>query len=122
MATAVEVDHWRLAGRLGEIALGLGLGDGLERRVEAVDVRVVVLGVVELHDLAADVRLERAVVVCEGSASARRRGGWFLARRPVLRYAATGEIPLSSGELGATGRNLVGTDTNMVGRAASPWP
>lgn len=63
MSTAVEVEERRDAGGLGRVALGLGLGNGLESAVEAVDVGLVVLGVVQLHDLARDVRLECAVVV-----------------------------------------------------------
>ena len=64
VAAAVEVEERGDGRRLGEVALALGLGDGLERAVEAVHVGLVVLGVVQLHDLARDVRLEGAVVVC----------------------------------------------------------
>lgn len=64
VAAAVEVEERGDAGGLGEVALALGLGDGLEGAVEAVDIGLVVLGVVQLHDLARDVRLESAVVVC----------------------------------------------------------
>lgn len=64
VATAVEVDERCLgSGSLG-VALGLGLSEGLDCGVEAVDVGLVVLGVVELHDLARDVRLESAIIVC----------------------------------------------------------
>lgn len=63
VSTAVEVEERRDAGSLGRVALGLGLGQGLDSAVEAVDVGLVVLGVVQLHDLARDVRLECAVVV-----------------------------------------------------------
>lgn len=66
VAAAVEVEEGSDGGRLGEVALGLGLGDGGQRRVEAVDVGLVVLGVVELHNLGGDVGLEGAVVVCVG--------------------------------------------------------
>lgn len=63
MATAVEVEQRSLgSGGLG-VALGLGVAEGLDSGVEAVDVCLVVLGVVKLHDLAGDVGLERAVVV-----------------------------------------------------------
>lgn len=63
MATAVEVEQRSLgSGGLG-VALGLGISEGLDGGVEAVDVCLVVLGVVKLHDLAGDVGLERAVVV-----------------------------------------------------------
>lgn len=64
VTTAVEVDQGRLGRGLGVVALGLGLGDGLQRRVDAVDVGLVVLGVVELHDLGRDVGLKGSVVVC----------------------------------------------------------
>lgn len=63
MATAVEVEQRSLgSGGLG-VALGLGVAEGLDSGVKAVDVCLVVLGVVKLHDLAGDVGLERAVVV-----------------------------------------------------------
>jgi len=63
MAATMEVDEGSLRRSLGQVALGLGLGDGLESSVEAIDVGLVVLGVVELHDLGANVRLESIVVV-----------------------------------------------------------
>ena len=63
MATAVEVEQGRNGGGLGEVALGLGGVEGLKRTVEAIDVRLVVLAVVQLHNLARDVGLERAIVV-----------------------------------------------------------
>lgn len=63
VSTTVEVEEGRDTGGLGRVALGLGLAKGLESAVEAVDVGLVVLGVVQLHDLARDVRLECAVVV-----------------------------------------------------------
>jgi hypothetical protein len=61
--TTVEVDQ-RLLGDLGlDVALVLGLLELLDGGVVGGDVGVVVLGVVQLHDLAADGWLERAVVV-----------------------------------------------------------
>lgn len=69
VATTVEVEEGRKSGSLREVALGLGVADALEGGVEAGDVGLVVLGVVELHDLAGNVRLERAVVVCAGTPS-----------------------------------------------------
>jgi hypothetical protein len=66
VATAVEVEQGRNRGRLGEVALVLGLGNRVECAVEAVDVCLVVLRVVQLHDLARDVRLEGGVVICVG--------------------------------------------------------
>ena len=70
VATAVEVDQRRLGGGLGHIAAGLCLGYCLESGIEAVDVGLVVLGVVQLHDLAGDVGFERAIVVWTASWSA----------------------------------------------------
>ena len=64
VSTAVEVEEGRECGGLGRVALGYGIAKGLESAVEAVDVGLVVLGVVQLHDLARDVRLECAIVVC----------------------------------------------------------
>lgn len=66
VATAVEVDQGSLSSSLGIVALGVGILDGLESSVEAVDVGLVVLGVVKLHDLCRDVGLKGAVVVCVG--------------------------------------------------------
>lgn len=69
MATAVEVEQRGLScGSLG-VAPGLGIAEGLDGGVEAVDVCLVVLGVVQLHDLAGDGGLERAVVVWESFVS-----------------------------------------------------
>ena len=65
MATAVEVQQGSLRSCGGVVALGLGVADGLDGGVVAIDVRLVVLGVVQLHDLARDVRLQSAIVVCE---------------------------------------------------------
>lgn len=68
----MEVQEGSEACGLGHIALSLGVSNAFESAVETVDVGLVVLGVVELHDLAGDVRLERAVVVCveKGTVSA----------------------------------------------------
>lgn len=71
VATAVEVDQGSLSSSLGIVALGVGIFDGLKSGVEAVDVGLVVLGVVKLHDLGRDVGLKGAVVICvEGGISA----------------------------------------------------
>ena len=59
----MEVNQ-RLLSDLGlDVALVLGLLELLDGGVVGGDVGVVVLGVVQLHDLAADSGLERAVVV-----------------------------------------------------------
>jgi hypothetical protein len=61
--TTVEVDE-RLLGDLSlDVTLVLGLLELLDGSVVGGDVGVVVLGVVQLHNLAADGGLERAVVV-----------------------------------------------------------
>jgi hypothetical protein len=63
VATAVEVDQ-RLQGNLClDVFLLLGFGDLLAKVVEGGYVGVVVVLVVELHDLAGDGGFERAVVV-----------------------------------------------------------
>lgn len=73
VAAAVEVEEGRDRGGLGEVALALSLGDGLQRAVEARHVCLVVLLVVELHDLARDMRLECAIVICMRNALVRCR-------------------------------------------------
>ena len=63
--TTVEVDE-RLLGDLGlDVTLVLGFLELLDGGVVGGDIGVVVLGVVELHDLAADGWLKGAVVVWE---------------------------------------------------------
>ena len=63
VTTAVEINH-RLQGNLrSDILLRLGGLELLGGGVEAVDVGLVVVLVVELHDLAGDGGLEGAVVV-----------------------------------------------------------
>ena len=62
--TTVEVDERLLCDLSLDVTLVLGLLQLLDSGVVGGDVGVVVLGVVELHDLAADGGLERAVVVC----------------------------------------------------------
>ena len=60
----MEVDE-RLLGDLSlDVTLGLSLLELLDGGVVGGDIGVVVLGVVELHDLTADGGLERAVVIC----------------------------------------------------------
>lgn len=76
--TSVEVDE-RLQGNLsGDIILGLGLGNLLREVVVRGHVGVVVVLVVELHDLAGHGRLERAVVICGSDVGQRdaRGGDW----------------------------------------------
>ena len=64
MSTAVEVDQWLQADLCLDISLLLSLLELLVGGVEAGNVCSVVLGVVELHDLAGDGWLKRAIVVC----------------------------------------------------------
>lgn len=66
MAAAVEVDQ-RLQGDLRrDVRGGLGGGELFREGVERGDVGLVVLAVVELHDLSGDGGFERAVVICGG--------------------------------------------------------
>ena len=65
MSTPMEVDQ-RLQRNLSlDILLLFCYRELFGRRVEAVDVGLVVVLVVELHDLARDGGLERTVVICE---------------------------------------------------------
>ena len=59
----MEVDKWLLCDLSLDITLVLGLLQLLDSGVVRGNIGVVVLGVVELHDLAADGGLEGAVVV-----------------------------------------------------------
>ena len=61
----MEVDQWLNSNLCLDIALVLRLLQLLDLCVVGGHVGVVVLGVVELHDLAADGGLKRAIVVCE---------------------------------------------------------
>lgn len=63
--SAVELDRSLKGDHRGVVALDLCFRVLLHRHVKVGDVRVVVLGVVQLHDLAADDGLERSVVVIE---------------------------------------------------------
>jgi hypothetical protein len=70
VASAMEVEERRDAGSLCKIALALGLGDRLQRGVETSHIGLVVLLVVQLHDLTGDVRLKGTIVVCASIGSA----------------------------------------------------
>ena len=63
--SAVELDRSLKGDHRGVVTLDLRFRVLLHRHVKVGDVRVVVLGVVQLHDLAADDGLERSVVVIE---------------------------------------------------------
>ena len=63
VAAAIELDGALEADGRGHVALGRGLGELLLGHVEVVDVGCVVLAVVQLHDLGADDRLQRVVVI-----------------------------------------------------------
>lgn len=58
MPAGVELDELLKVHLLGDFAGAEGRGLGLQGGVQAVDVGLVVLGVVEGHDLLGDVRLE----------------------------------------------------------------
>lgn len=64
VAAAVEVEGGGERGGGDLVVLLLGLGDLLQRRVQVRDVGLVVALVVDLHDLAGDVRFQGAIVVC----------------------------------------------------------
>lgn len=66
----MKVDQWLNRDLRLDIALLLSLLQLLNLGVIGGNVGVVVLGVVELHDLAGDGRLERAIVVCKDRISA----------------------------------------------------
>lgn len=74
MTSTVEVQQRRLRSSRLAVTLSLSITDSLNRRVKAIDVGLVVLRVVQLHDLTRDVRLERAIVVCTSSASVGKGG------------------------------------------------
>lgn len=60
ITSAIEVD----GGLQGDHGLGVVAGlELLQRLVEIGDVRLVVLLVVQLHDVSADVRLQRAIAI-----------------------------------------------------------
>ena len=63
VAASVELDGALQGYHRGDVPLQLRLSVLLHRRVEVGDVRLMVLGVVQLHDLAADDGLEGAVIV-----------------------------------------------------------
>ena len=65
VAAAIELDGALEADGRGHVALGRGLGELLLGHVEVTDVGGVVLAVVQLHDLGADDRLQRVVIVPE---------------------------------------------------------
>ena len=63
VSTTVEVDQWLQGNLGGNILLFLCRGDLFGGSVEAVDVGLVVVLVVKLHDLARDGRLQRPVII-----------------------------------------------------------
>ena len=65
VAAAIELDGALEADHGGHVANGHGLGELLLGHVEVTDVGGVVLAVVQLHDLGADDRLQRVVIVPE---------------------------------------------------------
>jgi hypothetical protein len=60
----MEVEEGRNGGGLGGVTLALRLGDSIQRCVEAGNVRLMVLLVMQLHNLARDIWLESPVVIC----------------------------------------------------------
>ncbi len=64
VASPVEIDQWLQSDLSGDVGLRLSGGHLLGSVVEGVDVRVVMVLVVELHDFAGDGGFEGAVVIC----------------------------------------------------------
>lgn len=64
MATPMKINQRLQRNGSPNIALGLGSRHLLVRRIEAVDVRLMMVLVMQLHDLAGDGGLESAVIVC----------------------------------------------------------
>jgi hypothetical protein len=63
VSTAVEVDEWLQSNDGCNVLLGFGRGQLFRGGVVAVDIGLVVVLVVQLHDLAGNGRLECAVVI-----------------------------------------------------------
>lgn len=63
MSTTMEVDQWLKSDLCGDILLGLGRLELFGCCIEAVDICLVVVLVVELHNLAGDGGLKSAKVV-----------------------------------------------------------
>ena len=77
----MEIDH-RLNGNLRrDVAGSLRLLHFLHLRIQTVDVRGMMLAVVELHDLAANRWLEGAIVICSGMLLAVECLGWVMSGR-----------------------------------------
>lgn len=63
MAAAVEVEERSLGSSGLDIVLCLRFGQSLGSTVEAIHICLVVLGVVELHNLTGNMRLESGIVI-----------------------------------------------------------
>lgn len=63
VTTTMEVQQRGLGSSSLGVVLGIGLGDGLIGGIEAIDVGLVVLGVMQLHDLAGDVGLKGTIII-----------------------------------------------------------
>lgn len=113
MTTTVEVQQRSLRGGGSVVSLGLSLANGLDRGVKTVDICLVVLGVVQLHDLAGDVRLERAVVVCISSASVQNREEGS----ELTREVGQSSLAADEGRAGHAGNGLscAGAETGAQG-------
>jgi hypothetical protein len=64
--TSVKIDHGKQCNLGLVVLLGLGLRHLLLECIQRGDVGVVMLAVMELHNLAGDGRLESAIVICYG--------------------------------------------------------
>jgi len=63
VASAVKVDERSLSRNLGKVTGSLGALNRLQSSIQAINVCLVVLGMMELHDFAVDVGFECAVVI-----------------------------------------------------------
>ena len=101
MTTAVEVEQRGLGSSRSVVVLGLGVADGLDSSVVSGDVGLVVLGVVQLHDLARDVGLERAIVICRLVSKPRQLLRLLGRKRVGAPTRKVGERRLAADEAGA---------------------
>ena len=124
VAAAVEVDQG-LQSDLGlDVVLGLCLGDLLAEVVVRCHVGVVVVLVVELHDLATDGGLKSAIVVWKGLVRQRAMGssggqtymqdraGWLFRARRWCRRCQRGQASRARRRAGPSGGRLCGGESS----------
>lgn len=67
VSTSMEVDDWLHCDSSGDISLGFSGLDLFACSIEAVDIGLVMVLVVKLHDFTGDSRFKRAIIVCHGN-------------------------------------------------------